>query len=324
MIFITILLGLVALLGVIIPSVVAKGCDETNRYEKERKKLCGKLKVLIPVITIVLLVIISFFSAMHIIDQTEVGVVRTFGRVSGTMNSGMNFTNPWTNTVTKYDTKIHVKELTFASYTKDAQPIDVLVEIQYELPRENVTNVVTQYGTYEALEGKLSNVTEERVKVVLSRLTAMTLMETRSSLSSDTLIEVQSLQTVFPVKFTSVIVKDVAFSDAFEASVEAKMTAEQAALRAEQEKKAAIIQAEQAKEVSITQAEGRLAQAELDKQATITNAEAEAEALRIKKEALSAMPEGYYSQLWIEKWNGALPQFYGADGNLLINPNLGD
>ena len=48
------------------------------------------------------------------------------------------------------------------------------------------------------------------------------------------------------------------FSDAFEASVEAKMTAEQDALRAEQEKKTAVVKAEQAKEVAAIEAEAAI------------------------------------------------------------------
>lgn len=321
MIFITVILALITIGSFIFAKSLSKG-DANNRYAAARKQLGKKVGMIVPMCTAFIFILCMLFSSMHIIDQTEVGVVRTFGQITGTLNSGMNFTNPFTDGVTIYDTKVHVKEIPFASYTKDAQAVDVMVEIQYELPRETISNVASQYGNYEALESKLSNVVEERIKVVLSRLTAMTLMETRSTLSTDSLIEVQGLQAVFPVKFTSVIVKDVSFSDAFEASVEAKMTAEQSALKAEQEKKTAIIQAEQAKEVSITQAEGRLAQSELDKKTAITNAEAEAEALRIKKEALSAMPEAYIEQLWIEQWDGKLPAYYGADGNLMLTPKI--
>ena len=262
------------------------------------------------------------FSSITIIDQTEVGVIRTFGEITGTIDSGLNFINPLINKVTTYDTKVRSVEMIFASYTKDAQPIDVIVEVQYDLPRDRVMTVASSFGTYEVLEAKLRNVVEERIKVVLSRQSAMSLMETRADLSSDAYIEVSNLSTDFPIHFTSVIVKDVAFSDAFEQSVEAKMTAEQAALKAEQDKKTAVIEAQRDKEVAVTSAEARAAQAELNKQTAITNAEGEAEALRILREALEAMPDTYIQQMYLEKWNGNLPQIVTGDSNLMITPNL--
>lgn len=101
--------------------------------------------------------------------------------------------------------------------------------------------------------------------------------------------------------FTTVVVKDIDFSDAFEASVEAKKTAEQAALKAEQDKKTAVIQAGQKKEVAAI----------------------EAEALEITRQALENMPDTWIQQFWVEKWDSKLPTTQaGSDAAIIVNPNI--
>ena len=101
------------------------------------------------------------------------------------------------------------------------------------------------------------------------------------------------------------------FSDAFEASVEAKMTAEQNALKAEQDKRTAVIKAEQQKEVTAIEAE-----------AAIARAKGEAEALEITRQALQNMPDTWIAQQYLEKWDGVLPQIMSDGANLMITPNM--
>ncbi len=311
MIALTIILVLTVIGSFILFGLSAKNISGRYREEEHRKHLFKKLQFIVPLILIVLLGMSLFFGSMNIVDQTEVGVVKTWGQVTGQLNPGVSFINPWVDSLTKYDTKVRSKDLTFASYTKDAQAIDVIVEVQYELPRENAMSVVSQFGNYDALEGKIGNVTEERIKVVLSQLSAMSLMETRSELSTNAMAEVQELEGTFFINFVSVIVKDVSFSDAFEQSVEQKMTAEQAALKAEQDKKTAIINAEKDKEVAALRAEQE-----------VLVAQGEAEAMRIKKDALSSMPDAYIQQLYLEKWDGKLPQIVTEGSGLMIAPDL--
>lgn len=269
------------------------------------------IKWIVTAIPIVVLGIVILFRGIKVIDQTEVGVVKIFGKVDHTISSGLNFVNPISNSVELMDLRVHVRESQFASYTKDAQPLTASIEYQYELLPENAMEVASQYGSYEILETKLANVVEERAKIVFSKYGAMSLLENRSTLSSEVWEEIKVLEKTFPVHFTSIVVKDIDFSDAFESAVEAKMEAEQKALRAENEKKEAITRAEQEKEVS-----------EIEAQAAVAKAKGEADALMVTKEALEKMPESYISRLWIDKWNGALPKFIGDDSNVMINPDL--
>lgn len=281
--------------------------DEYAARSAPKVKRMRWLSLLLVLLWIILMVVSGFC----IIDQTETAVVKTFGRISGSLGSGPHLVNPLTQTVTKYDLTVHVQNRELASYSKDAQPMTASVEFQYQLTPEAAVKVANQYGSYENLEIKLGQVVEERVKIVLSRYGAMSLLENRSSLSAQCQDEVRLLEDTFPVTFTSVVISDVDFSDAFEASVEAKMKAEQDALRAEQEARQAVIEANRDKEVAAIEAEAAIAQAR-----------GEAEAMNIVREALQNMPAAYIQQLYLEKWNGILPEIMTEGSNLMIAPNF--
>lgn len=260
------------------------------------------------------IIIATLIGGIKILDATETGVVKTFGEINRTIGGGLNFVNPATDTVEIFDMRVHVREAQFASYTKDAQPVTAAIEYQYELLPGSVRDVAQQFGTYEILETKLAAVVEERAKIVFSRYSAMPLLENRSTLSAQVRDEVALLEENFPVHFTSVVIKDIDFSDAFEAAVEAKMQAEQNALRAENEKKEAITRAEQAREVAAINAE-----------AAVAAAEGEAKALEITRQALENMPDTWVAQQYLEKWDGKLPKIVtGGSSNIMLTPNLGD
>ena len=321
MLIFAILLILIALVAFITCSIVCgtakKKASETKDDQECRSymkvvKSVTRVKWIATLGALVILIIVLVIGGIRVVDVTEVGVVKTFGEISGTIDSGLNFINPLTQKVTMYDLRVHVRESSFASYTKDAQPLTASIEYQYALNPAFAEDVAREYGSYEILETKLGNVIEEKAKIVFAHYSAMPLLENRSNLSTEVAEEVKTIEDLFHVTFTSVVVKDIDFSDAFEASVEAKMTAEQAALKAEQDKKTAIIQAEQKKEVAAIAAEAAIAQAK-----------GEAEALEITRQALQNMPDTWIQQLWIEKWDGKLPTTQaGSDAAIIVNPNM--
>lgn len=307
MIALTIIL-VVLLIGV----NVGVGICKKGTNDADGLKILGRVRGIGTIIIVVVLILAIIFSGIKIVDQTEVGVVKRLGKITTTIDGGVNFVNPFIDTVQMYDLKVQVQEREFASYSKDAQPMTAKVEYQYDLKPDSATTIAKEYGSYSALEEKLGNVVEEKIKVVLARYSAMSLLEDRSNISPYLLAEVQKLQETFPVHFTSVILQDIDFSDAFEASVEAKMKAEQEALKAEQEANKAIIEANRDKEV-----------AQIEADAAVAQAKGEAEALNIKREALQNMPDTYIAELYLEKWNGELPQYMtGNDTGLMIAPNM--
>lgn len=312
MIILLVILSIIAVIGFMATTSYRKALDPEDKYTREKKKFAGFVRMVILLGCLGIFAVSMLAGGVRIIDQTEIGVVKTFGRVDHTISGGLNFVNPITDTVEIMDLSVHVREASFASYTKDAQPVTASVEYQYELLPGSAMAVATQHGSYEVLETKLSAASEERAKIVFSRYGAMPLLETRSTLSAQVWEEFKELEALFPVHFTNVVVKDIDFSDAFEAAVEAKMEAEQNALRAENEKQEAITRAEQAKEVARIQAE-----------AAVEAAKGEAEALEITRKALESMPDTWIAQQYLEKWDGKLPQFITGDGaGVMFTPDF--
>lgn len=313
MIVLFVILSIIAIVGFIITTAVRKGLDKEDEYERDVKRMLGIVRAAIVGLCIVIFAIAMLVGGVKIIDQTEVGIVKTFGRVDHAISGGLNFVNPISDTVEVMDLRVHVREASFASYTKDAQPLTAAIEYQYEPIAAQAMNIVSQYGSYEIMEQKLQAAVEERAKIVFARYSAMPLLENRSTLSTQVQEEVKELESLFPVNFTQVIVKDIDFSDAFEQAVEAKMQAEQNALRAENEKQEAITRAEQEREVARVEAE-----------AAVLRAQGEADALAITREALENMPDTWVAQQYLEKWDGELPQLITGDGSgVMLTPNLG-
>ena len=291
-------------------TILGRSCAQSkNSYTRDRGTFFKRLRWMISISVAAILVVIMLISGIRIIDSTEIGVVRTWGQINREIDAGFNIINPISDSVEKYDLRVHIRSADFASYTKDAQPVSASIEYQYKLRPGEVMTVAKEYGTYEILETKIAGVVEEKVKSVFAEFSAMPLLERRSTLSSEVLDSLRDLEDLYHIQFTAAVVNNIDFSDAFEASVEAKMTAEQDALRAEQEKKSAIVKAEQAKEVAAINAEAAIAQAN-----------GEAEAMRIIREALQNMPDAYIQQMWIEKWDGKLPTVSGTDDAIVSIP----
>lgn len=307
-----IIIAIIAIVGFSVITHIQKGYNPEYGHERKNYNILGIVRYALVVGCAAICAIVMIVGSIKIMDQTEIGIVKTFGRVNHTISGGLNFINPISDTIEVMDLRVHVREASFASYTKDAQPLTASIEYQYEPDASRAMDIVTQYGSYEILETKLSAAVEERTKIVFARYGAMALMENRSTLSAQVQDEVKELETLFPVNFTQVIVKDIDFSDAFEEAVEAKMQAEQNALRAENEKQEAITRAEQEREVASIEAE-----------AAILTAQGEAEALAIIREALENMPATWVAQQYLEKWDGQLPQFITGDGaGVMLTPNL--
>lgn len=313
MIVFLVVLAIIAVAGVVITTAIRKKLDTNDTYEQHSRKVVGIVRTGIVCVYVSVALLTMLICGIKIIDQTEVGVVKTFGRVDHTISGGMNFVNPISDTVEIMDLRIHVREASFASYTKDAQPLTAAIEYQYEPDASRAMDIVKQYGSYEIMETKLGAAVEERAKIVFASYSAMPLLENRSTLSAQVQEEVKELEALFPVNFTQVVVKDIDFSDAFEQAVEAKMQAEQNALRAENEKQEAITRAEQEREVARVEAE-----------AAVLTAQGEADALAITREALENMPDTWIAQQYLEKWDGKLPQIItGDDSGVMLAPDLG-
>lgn len=82
--------------------------EATDEYDRSRAKRIGRLRFIVPGFLVLVMLVVSLVSGIHIIDSTEVGVVRTFGEINRQITSGLNLVNPVSDSVTTYDLRVHV------------------------------------------------------------------------------------------------------------------------------------------------------------------------------------------------------------------------
>lgn len=256
----------------------------------------GKVICLILALVCCLSFIVVPFS-FHTVNSGELAVVKNLGKITGTRDAGTNFDLWFTTSYQKYDTKVQNVEITTAAYSSDAQTMDVTMTLQYRVIPDKVTDIATQYGTLEVLQGRIQSIVIEKTKAVLSSHKAMNIIANRASISPEVETAVKTaVDEDYFVSVEAVVLTNIDFSDSFEKAVEDKMVAEQTKLKADYDN------------------ETKIAKAEADAKALKIAAEAEAEANKLLTQSLT---EQVLESKFYEKWDGKLPQVMGEGSAIL-------
>ena len=135
----------------------------------------------------------------------------------------------------------------------------------------------------DSLSQRIEKVADDKVKVILSKYSAMEIIETRATISPEVEAEIKhAVGDTYYVSVTAVNLTNIEFTDEFEQALEDKVVAEQ-------QKEAAITKAEQELEVAKLTAQAKIEEArgDAESQKIIASASAEAMALKIVKLAQS-------------------------------------
>ena len=230
-----------------------------------------------------LLALILIPGSFHTVQAGEVAVVKHLGEAKVVRTAGTYFDFWLTETYEYYDAKVQNTEITTAAYSKDAQTMDIVMTIQYQIDTSKTIDIANKYGSLDVLGNRIQSVATEKAKSVLSSYSAMSIIETRSTISPEVETAIKNaIDENYYVNIVAVVLVNIDFSDAFEATVENKMIAEQEKLKAEYEKETAIVNAEKELEVAKLQAQAKIAVAEADAKAQIEIAKAEAASLQLK------------------------------------------
>lgn len=339
--------------------------EEKDRWSGEVKKKTREVKYevfvkgkLIQFIVAVAVFVISIFTlifvpaSIHQVNAGEIAVVKVWGDAKEIKTAGIHYDLWISHKYEIYDTKVQQTIVETQAYSSDAQTMDIELVVQYQIQQDNILAIAKNYGGLEMLENRIETVAIEKTKSVLSQKSAMTIIETRSTVSPDVEESIRAAITAdYYVDITTVVLTDISFSDAFEKTVEDKMIAEQEKLKAEYEKEKAIIQAEQALEVAKLEAEAKLAEAEGEAKALETIAQAQANSIKLKSVEVARMlgftvnetaVEGgieyeidfegktaeeiqvisdYLKYIeYLEVWNGELPEVVTGDGVSIMIP----
>ncbi len=226
-------------------------------------------------------VLLTFFipGSFHTVDTGEIAVVKHLGQIKDVHTAGTYYDFWITEKYEKYDTKVQTLDIQDAAYSKDAQTMDLTMTVQYQIDTSKVKDIATTYGSLDALSSRIRSVSIERAKSVLSNYSAMTIIETRASISPEVedAIKLVISENYF-VTINTAVLTNIDFSDAFEQTVEQKMIAEQQQLQAQYEAEKAKIEAEAAAQIAKIEAEASLAVAKLNAEAKMAAAEGDAAA----------------------------------------------
>lgn len=252
------------------------------------------------------------------VDAGEVAVVKVWGEAKEVRTAGMHFDFWLSHKYEKYDIKVQQSIIETQAYSSDGQTMDIELVLQFQIQSDKAIEIYKNYGGLEMLRNKIETVSTEKMKSVLSQKSAMTIIETRATVSPDVESSIMgAITNDYYVNITSVVLTDISFTDTFEQVIEDKMVAEQQKLQAQYEKEKAIIQAEQQLEVAKKEAEAQLERAKKQAESEIEIAKGEAEALAIMNDAWESLStevkEAIIKQMAIDKWDGNLPQTMVGD-----------
>ncbi len=352
-VFLGILFFLLAAGGIAV-AILSFRPKKAGRNVAAGNKVRGGVALGIGGLFIVLFLTIPF--SFHTVNAGEVAVVKHLGEARITRTAGTYFDFWLTEKYQKYDAKVQNLSIATTAYSKDAQTMDVNMTVQYQIDVTKAIEIANHYGNLSVLSNRIESVSIEKAKSVLSSYSAMTIIETRATVSPEVESVIkESVNENYYVNIVAVVLTNIDFTDAFEKTVEDKMIAEQEKLKAEYEKETAVINAQKELEVAKLQAEARIEMAKADAQAQVEVAKAEARAIQLKSiEVARALgftitetpiedDDGNVTDIeytiefdgktadeiklisdylkyveYLAKWNGELPDVVVTDGNAQI------
>jgi regulator of protease activity HflC (stomatin/prohibitin superfamily) len=267
-----------------------------------------------------IVMIVFLINSCERIDAGHVGVkVNLYGTGKGvddiTECTGIVFYNPISTKIYEFPTYIQHKEYTktedvdnsFVVNSKDGSEFHVAPIVNYAVQREKVPFIFGKYRrTLESIEeGFLKTTIYDAFRMTANSYTAEELISNRQIFETKvrTKLDDDLLKEGFII---SQLTSNLGYPETFKKAIEAKNNAVQQSLTAENQVKTAEAQAK----IKVATAEGNA-------QAMLATAKAEAESYRLKQSAITPM---LLQQMWIQKWDGAMPTTQlGSGTNMMYN-----
>lgn len=272
---------------------------------------------------LVFLVLFSLVVAVNsyvTVDTGTVGVVKHFGAVEDhALSEGFHIIKPFVTDVVTVPVSMQSTEAEATAASKDLQGVHTKVTVQWAINPGSAPRMCQTFGYGDGAwtNGIISPAMQEVVKAVSARYTAEQLItqrhEVKLGIEQGLLDFVQKTLkergAVGAIRIVNVAITNFSFSKEFDASIEAKVKAEQDSLRAKNEKEKRITEAEAAAKEATLAADAAAYKIEME-------SKARSAAIERESKALDANPN--LIQLRIaERWDGKLPTYTGSTVPLL-------
>lgn len=243
-------------------------------YSNKSNKLWG---VAVAIIVIVILGLITLFTAMRGVGTGNIGVVTEYGRVTGReLSEGFAWVAPWgIDHVTQYSIKTQKEEQSATAATNDLQDVSGKVVVNYHIERGKVSTIHKTVGV-NYMDVLITPAIQEVFKSSTAKFNATELINNREQLKNDVLTGLKSRLTDRGIIVEDVSITNLEFSKEFTKAIEQRQVAQQNAEKAKY----------------------NLQQAELDTKAQDVQAK-------------TLTPE-YLELQAIQKWDGKLPEYLGG------------
>jgi regulator of protease activity HflC (stomatin/prohibitin superfamily) len=224
----------------------------------------------------------TLFTSVVRVGTGEIAVMTRFGRVTGQeLGEGIHFKNPL-DVANKYDVKIQKREIEAAAASADLQDVTAILGVNFKLRMGAVSEIHRTVGT--DFEDKLIGLAIQEVfKASTARFDAIQLITDRSRVKQVAVGSLRERLQSFGIEVIDLSIINFSFSSEFTTAIEQKQVAQQNAERAK---------------------------------FNLDAARTDAEAQRVQSETLSPL---FLQKLFLEKWNGVLPQVVGSENSLLLD-----
>lgn len=244
------------------------------------------------VVIVAILGLITLFTSMRSVDTGKIGVVTSYGRVTGReLGEGFSWVAPWgINNVTEYDIKTQKEEQQTAAATADLQDVNAKVVVNYNIERGKVSEIHKTVGV-NYKDVLITPAIQSAFKANSARYNALDLVNKRAEAESEVKTDLINRLAKRGIVVENVSIVDLQFSAEFTKAIESRQVAEQNAQRAQY----------------------NLQQAQLDAQAQEVQAQTLTENyLRLK--------EIENENKAIDKWNGQMPSTVAGGQSIFSIP----
>ncbi len=236
------------------------------------------------VIVALILLLTSFFT----VGAGQVGIITQWGAVSRTVGPGFGTKMPIAEGIVKMDVRTQKDEVDASSASSDLQLVTAKIAVNYHLDPLKALDVFQNVGTDYANK-VVSPAIQNAFKGTTAKYTAENLITKREEvrINAEKALSEQLAQYHIIVENFNIVNFD--FSPEFNAAIEQKQVAQQAVETSKQ----------------------KLAQAKVDADTALTIAQGQANSQKAVRDAGALTPE-YLQYLFLQKWNGVLPQVTGG------------
>lgn len=306
-----ILVGIIIGVLTVVSFAVCAVCSEDD------KSVVSVVAALVGIALLIAFIFVPF--SFHTVSSGEVAVVKHLGKIEDVKTAGTHYDLWVTNKYVKYDTKVQNLEIYTAAYSSDAQPMEISMNIQYQILSDSVIDIATQYGELDVLQSRIESIAIEKAKSVLSSHKAMDIIANRATISPAVEVVIKdAVGEEYYVNIVAVVLTNIDFSDAFELAVEEKMIAEQTKLKADYENETKVAKAEADAEAKLKAAQAEIDIAKAEAEALMIAAQAEAEANKIINESIT---DKIIEKILADTWDGKMPTVVG-DGDYILPSDI--